>query len=155
MLSEQPRYVTAVPKGVRAYPDAHGFLAGSAGRKSGMDVPGDIGGWDVANGFRLAETNFAGTPDSEWRISVLDRVVYAVLRRFPGQKLYTFDGPVWIIADVPEGISSSVSGPTIRSLMDVVERSRDQPDSLLIAINWIRTCFAVLEQAQLERLRAR
>lgn len=73
-MTEQPRYLTAIPPGVRSYPDTHAFIEGP-GRKSGMDVPGDIGGWDIANGFRLAETDLAGTPDSEWRISVLGRMV--------------------------------------------------------------------------------
>lgn len=93
VMSEQPRYVTAIPEGLRSYPNAHAFIAEAPERQSRMRVPGDIGGWDVANGFRLTETDLPQTAHSEWRISVLDRMVYAVPRRFPNQNLYTFDGP--------------------------------------------------------------
>lgn len=61
---------------------------------------------------------------------------------------------MWVIAEVPKGISSSVSGLTIRRLMDEVTRTKDEPASLLVAVNVIRICFAVLEQAQLERPQA-
>jgi len=127
----EPRYLTAIAEGLTLYRDAHDFIAEDASRKSGMNVYGDIGGWDVADGFRLAETAMPGAPDSEWRISVLRGTVYAVLRRFPTERLYTFHGPVWIIDTVPEFISSSVEfGRTIKMIMWEVEQLRHEPDSL-------------------------
>ena len=74
-------YLTAIPAGLARYRDSHDFIAADPSRKSGMNVKGETGGWDVANGFRLAETTITGVLDSEWRISVLHRTVYGVLRR--------------------------------------------------------------------------
>ena len=63
----EPRYPTANPEGLTPYRDAHDFIAEDPSRKSCMKVPGDVGGWDVADGFRLAETTLPEAPDSEWR----------------------------------------------------------------------------------------
>ena len=144
------RYATA-PAGVRAYRDTHAFIAEDPLRQSGWDIPGDIAGWDVADGFRLAEPDVPGGAESEWRICVFDRLVCAVLRRFPRQPLYTFDGPVWVLADVPTCISSDVAGPAIKTLMWEVEQIKREPDSLLLATRMIRICFTVLEAAEQER----
>ena len=52
---EQPRYLTANPPGVRTYRDTHAFIAEDPQRQSSWDAPGDIRGWDVSDGFLLAE----------------------------------------------------------------------------------------------------
>lgn len=146
-----PRYFAAIPSGLTLYRDAHDYIAEDSSRKSGMGVEGDVGGWDVANGFRLAETTMAGEPDSEWRISVLRRTVYAVLRRFPGDQLYSFHGPVWIIDEIPEYLSTSVLPQnTVRKIMWEVEQLRTNPDSLLQAVHMIRTIFDIVREAERE-----
>ena len=144
---EQPRYLTANPPGVRTYRDTHAFIAEDPHRQSSWDAPGDIRGWDVSDGFRLAELTLAGSPDSEWRICVVDRMVCAVLRRFPTEQLYTFDGPVWVIADVPSSIPVTVTG-ALMSVLREAERIKTRPDSLLAAVKLIRAGVARLEADQ-------
>lgn len=73
-----PRYASAAPDGVVTYANPFVFLAEDPRREAANGVTGDLGGWDVSDGFRLAE-DFG---ESEWRISVLHDEVYAVLRKF-------------------------------------------------------------------------
>lgn len=152
----EPRYFAAIPEGLTLYRSAHDYIAEDPSRQSGMGVDGDIGGWDVADGFRLAETTMAGSPDSEWRISVVRRTVYAVLRRFPGDDLYTFDGPVWIIDEIPEYLSVSVLVPnTVGKIMRSVEQLRAEPESLLLAVGMIQTMLEIVREAESELTRFR
>lgn len=131
------------------YAAAADYLAedSTRGALSGL-VEGDLGGWDVADGFRLAETVSNG-PESEWRISVVNDEVYAVLRRFPGATLYTFEGPVWLIDRIPARLGPSVHDEPIRLLMREVELLKNEPDSLLRVTHLIRTCCAVIRSAEL------
>lgn len=150
----EPRYVTEIPPGVTFYPDSHTFIAEDPSRQNkAWGIEGDIKGWDVADGFRLSESTIPSEPDSEWRISVHERTVYAVLRQFPNFDTYTFDGPVWHIAEVPEYIDSSVDGRAIRRLMWEVELLKRDKDSLLTAVLRIHSGFSLLDEACKELLR--
>lgn len=141
----EPRYRTAVPKGVLFYESTHDYIAEVPERQSrGFDIPGELSGWDVGDRFLLTETSIPGEPESEWRISVFRDEVYAVLRRQPLADLHTFAGPVWLIDRVPDLIGSSVYDEPIRALMSAVEDLRPAPDSLLDAVRLIRTTFKVL-----------
>jgi hypothetical protein len=74
-----------MPAGVRLYRQQDDFLAEDPSRKAhnGSDVD-LLGGWDVAEGFRLAEPTVPESSlESEWRISVVNRDIYAVLRPCP------------------------------------------------------------------------
>ncbi|MBG0716898.1 hypothetical protein G3N18_02190 [Microbacterium sp. 2C] len=140
-----PRFASAAPDGVVVYPNPFVFLAEDPRREATNGVTGDLGGWDVADGFRLSE----GIGDSEWRISVLHGEVYAVLRRFPGQREYSFDGPVWMIAEIPPALRdpvlrSLVPHESVQELMAEVERLRAAPDSLLTAVEVIRSGLRAL-----------
>lgn len=135
-----PRYASAAPDGVVVYANPFVFLAEDPRREAANGVTGDLGGWDVADGFRLSED----IGDSEWRISVLHDEVYAVLRRFPGQREYTFDGPVWMLAEIPVTLrdpeqQSLVPHESVQELMSEVERLRGAPDSLLGAVEAIQS----------------
>lgn len=139
------RYFTAAPQGVQVYRTTHEFVAEDPTRQShGFDVPGDLAGWDVADGFLLAPDATDAAGQSEWRISVAHREVYAVLRRFPHEQTYTFDGPVWLIDTVPDIIDASVYSGPLRGLMDPLERQRDEADSLLRAVQMIRSGLGLL-----------
>lgn len=140
-----PRYASAAPDGVVAYANPFVFLAEDPRREAANGVTGDLGGWDVADGFRLAEE----VGESEWRISVLHDEVYAVLRKFPGQRGYTFDGPVWMLAEIPMSLrdpvqQSLVPHEAVQELMSKVEQLRRTPDSLLTAVGVIRSGLQVL-----------
>lgn len=140
-----PRYASAAPDGVVVYANPFVFLAEDPSREAANGVTGDLGGWDVADGFRLAED----IGESEWRISVLHNEVYAVLRRFPGQRGYTFDGPVWRISEIPVPLRDSaprslVPHESIQQLMREVEQLRRAPDSLLTAVEAIQTGLRTL-----------
>ena len=139
------RYFTAAPQGVKVYRDTHEFVAESPARQSrGFDIPGDLAGWDVADGFLLAPDATNPGVQSEWRISVAGREVYAVLRRLPNQQTYTFDGPVRLIDTVPDIIDASVDSKPLRGLMDPLERQRREADSLLRAVQTIRSQLGLL-----------
>lgn len=138
---------TAAPEGVVVYDDTHAFLAATPERTAtGWGPAGDLSGWDVADGFRLTDPSTQQA--SEWRISVMEetREVYAVLRREPLAELYTFDGPVWVIATVPDLISPSVYDRPIRHITDYAERLRPAhpDDSLLQATRHIQMAFGLL-----------
>ena len=140
-----PRYASAAPDGVVAYANPFVFLAEDPRREAANGVTGDLGGWDVSDGFRLAE-DFG---ESEWRISVLHDEVYAVLRKFPGQRGYTFDGPVWMLAEIPVSLrdpvqQSLIPHEAVQELMSKVEQLRRTPDSLLTAVRVIRSGLQVL-----------
>lgn len=142
------RYFTAAPQGVKVYRTTHEFVAENPGRQShGFDEPGDLAGWDVADGFLLASDATDAAGQSEWRISVAHREVYAVLRRFPHEPTYTFDGPVWLVDTVPDIIDASVYSDPLRGLMDPLERQRDEADSLLRAVQTIRSGLGLLRTA--------
>ncbi|MFS0701849.1 hypothetical protein AB6N24_17900 [Cellulomonas sp. 179-A 4D5 NHS] len=139
------RYFTAAPQGVRVYRDTHEFVTENPMRQSrGFDIPGDLAGWDVANGFLLAPDAADPTVQSEWRISVTGREIYAVLRRFPHENTYTFDGPVWLIDTVPDILDASVHSNPLRELVDPLERHRGEADSLLQAVQTIRSALGLL-----------
>lgn len=82
-------------------------------------------------------------PESEWRISIITGEIYAVLRRLPLERGYTFDGPVWLIARIPERLREGSAwgllppNPVVKMLQGI-EPLRSEPDSLLIAIRTIR-----------------
>ncbi|MGC5173025.1 hypothetical protein ACLQ2Q_20495 [Microbacterium sp. DT81.1] len=138
----RPRY-TELPEGVTVYENPFVYLAENPDREAANGVTGDLGGWDVADGFRLAETQLPGTPESEWRISIIAGEIYAVLRRLPLERGYTFDGPVWLIARIPERLREGsawglVPPDPVVNLMTDVERLRSEPDSLLTAVRTIR-----------------
>ena len=137
-----PRYMDA-PEGVVVYENPFVYLAENPAREAANGVTGDLGGWDVADGFRLAETQLPGAPESEWRISVIAGEVYAVLRRLPLERAYTFDGPVWLIERIPAqlqdgpGWSLLPPEPVVTFRRDI-EALRREPDSLLTAVQTIR-----------------
>lgn len=56
------------PQGVVVYENPFVYLAEDPAREAANGVTGDLGGWDVADGFRLTETQLPGAPESEWRI---------------------------------------------------------------------------------------
>lgn len=137
-----PRYAQA-PEGVVVYENPFVYLAEKPGREAANGVTGDLGGWDVADGFRLAETQLPRAPESEWRISVVDGEIYAVLRRLPLERGYTFDGPVWLIDRIPEHLREGpawgmLPPESVVSLMGKVEAIRREPDSLLTAVRMIQ-----------------
>ncbi len=137
-----PRYMDA-PEGVVVYENPFVYLAENPAREAANGVTGDLGGWDVADGFRLAETQLPGAPESEWRISVIAGEVYAVLRRLPLERAYTFDGPVWLIERIPaqlqDGPGWSLLPPEpVVTFMRDIEALRREPDSLLTAVQTIR-----------------
>lgn len=137
-----PRYMDA-PEGVVVYENPFVYLAENPAREAANGVTGDLGGWDVADGFRLAETQLPGAPESEWRISVIAGEVYAVLRRLPLERAYTFDGPVWLIDRIPaqlqDGPGWSLLPPEpVVTFMRDIEALRREPDSLLTAVQTIR-----------------
>jgi hypothetical protein len=137
-----PRYTDA-PEGVIVYENPFVYLVENPAREAANGVTGDLGGWDVADGFRLTETQLPGAPESEWRISVIAGEVYAVLRRLPLERAYTFDGPVWLIDRIPaqlqDGPGWSLLPPEpVVDLMREVEALRREPDSLLTAVRTIR-----------------
>ncbi len=138
----RPRYMDA-PEGVVVYENPFFYLAENPAREAANGVTGDLGGWDVADGFRLTETQLPGAPESEWRISVIAGEVYAVLRRLPLERAYTFDGPVWLIDRIPaqlqDGPAWSLLPPEpVVTFMREIEALRREPDSLLIAVRTIR-----------------
>lgn len=142
-----PRYASFVPAGVVAYANPFVFLTEDPSREAANGVTGDLGGWDVGDGFRLAES----FGESAWRISVLPSEVYAVLRQLPGQREYTLDGPVWRISEIPTSLRNPSSGSlvpqqAVQALMREVEGIRGLADSLLVAVETI--------QAGLRRLAA-
>jgi hypothetical protein len=131
------------PEGVVVYENPFVYLAENPAREAANGVTGDLGGWDVADGFRLAETQLPGAPESEWRISVIAGEVYAVLRRLPLEHAYTFDGPVWLIDRIPaqlqDGPGWSLLPPEpVVTFMRDIEALRREPDSLLTAVQTIR-----------------
>lgn len=147
----RPRY-TEPPEGVTVYENPFVYLAENPDREAANGVTGDLGGWDVADGFRLAETQLPGTPESEWRISIIAGEIYAVLRRLPLERGYTFDGPVWLIARIPERLREGsawglVPPDPVVNLMTDVERLRSEPDSLLTAVRTIREQLPQLADA--------
>lgn len=142
------RYFTAAPEGVKVYRSTHEFVAEDPARQShAFGIPGDLTGWDVADGFRLAPDAAAPAVQSEWRISVAGREVYAVLRRLPDETTYTFDGPVWLIDTVPGILDASVDSAPLRGLMEPLELERGEADSLLRAAQTIRSGFNLLRAA--------
>lgn len=137
-----PRYMDA-PEGVIVYENPIVYLAENPNREAASGITGDLGGWDVADGFRLTETQLPGAPESEWRISVIAGEVYAVLRRLPLDGRYTFDGPVWLIDRIPaqlqDGPVWSLQPPEpVVAFMREIEALRREPDSLLTAVRTIR-----------------
>ena len=50
----RPRYMNA-PEGVIVYENPFVYLAENPAREAANGVTGDLGGWDVADGFRLTE----------------------------------------------------------------------------------------------------
>lgn len=146
-----PRYLKAMPSGVRVYATSADYVAEDPSRAARNGIDGDLGGWDVCDGFRLTEHASHGGGESEWRISVVGRDVYAVLRRMPHASRYTFRGPVWLIDQVPTMLGASVYDDPLKNLLWQVERRRfdeDQPDSLLDAVRTIRTAFAVVRDLE-------
>ncbi len=138
----RPRYMAA-PEGVVVYENPFVYLAENPAREAANGVTGDLGGWDVADGFRLAEPQLPGAPESEWRISVIAGEIYAVLRRLPLERTYTFDGPVWLIDRIPaqlqDGLGWSLLPPEpVVTFMREVEALRREPDSLLLAVRAIQ-----------------
>lgn len=138
----RPRYMAA-PEGVVVYENPFVYLAENPAREAANGVTGDLGGWDVADGFRLAEPQLPGAPESEWRISVIAGEIYAVLRRLPLERTYTFDGPVWLIDRIPaqlqDGPGWSLLPPEpVVTFMREVEALRREPDSLLLAVRAIQ-----------------
>ena len=138
----RPRYMAA-PEGVVVYENPFVYLAENPAREAANGVTGDLGGWDVADGFRLAEPQLPGAPESEWRISVIAGEIYAVLRRLPLERTYTFDGPVWLIDRIPaqlqDGPGWSLLPPEpVATFMREVEALRREPDSLLLAVRAIQ-----------------
>ncbi len=131
------------PEGVVVYDNPLVFLADSHGRSETPWALGDLGGWNVAEGFRLAELDLPGKSESEWRIAVDGAEIYAALIRLPLDRTYTFDGPVWLIDRIPAGLMERVRpgqhlpGP-VGTLMGEVEALRREPDSLLTAVRMIR-----------------
>lgn len=147
----RPRY-TEPPEGVVVYENPYVYLAENPGREASNGVTGDLGGWDVADGFRLAETQLPGAPESEWRISIIVGEVYAVLRRMPFGGGYTFDGPVWLIARIPAHLRdgpvwSLVPPDPVVNLMREIEVLRSEPDSLLTAVRTIQERLPLLTDA--------
>lgn len=135
------------PEGVRFYESSHDFIRENRDRSASTANPaGDLGGWDVSN-CRLEEPALGKDAHSLWRISVVCREVYAVLRRHPGDRLYTFDGPVWLIDTVPKALNPSVYGEEMRNLTQQIEQIGDEPDSLLRAVPLIKSLFALFHEA--------
>jgi hypothetical protein len=120
-------YATVVPAGVTEYSSTHDFIADGPGTTSRFHIAGDVGGWDA-----IARVNHSD--GSEWRVSIIRGVVYAVLRRYPGDNRYTFDGPVWEIASLPEGYMIGdhhlVDRGAIRFFQELEASSRRQEDGL-------------------------
>lgn len=139
----RPRYADP-PVGVASYGNPFVFLAENPAREARQGMGDDkLAGWDLADGFRLAETQLPGTPDSEWRISVVNGEIYAVMRRLPMAREYTFDGPVWLIARIPEHLNDHPDWGgeppvAVMPLLRDVEGLRHEPDSLLTAIRLIQ-----------------
>lgn len=139
----RPRY-TQPPEGVTHYENPFVFVAENPDREARHAIGDDtLAGWDVAEGFRLAETDVPGLPESEWRISVGAGEIYAVLLRLPLERQYTFDGVVWLIAPLPEHLHDRPSWDRtphekLIPLLSDVEDLRHEPDSLLTAIRLIQ-----------------
>lgn len=145
------RFMTAAPNGVQVYASTHDYIAENLARQStGFNIPGDLAGWDVADGFLLSESEGAGG-QSEWRISVFVDEIYAVLRKMPHADRYTFDGPVWLLDRVPVSLGVTVWDRPLRALTDEIEQHRGKPDSLLEATRIVRTTFDVLRKSEIER----
>lgn len=139
----RPRYAEP-PEGVVLYENPFVFIAENPAREARHGIGDDnLAGWDVADGFRLTETQLPGTPESEWRISVVNGEIYAVMRRLPLAREYTFDGPVWLIARIPEHLGDALSWDgqppaAALPLLQDVEDLRHDPDSLLTAVRVIQ-----------------
>lgn len=153
MTTRQGRWSTAAPEGVRVYPSTAEFIAEDPGRASrAFEIEGDLAGWDVADGFRLAENPQVPTSgESEWRISVLPTEIYAVCRRDAAARLYTFTGPVWLIDKIPDPLRGDMADSAMLTMAREVERFRltDDRDSLLLAVRVIQMCFRMTERLHL------
>lgn len=139
----QPRYMTP-PAGVTVYENPIAFVAENPDREARHGIGDDnLAGWDVADGFRLTETQIPGAPESEWRISIVAGEIYAVLRRLPLAREYTFDGPVWLLGRIPDDLNNRPAWDLtphdrLIPLLSDLEDLRHEPDSLLTAVNVIR-----------------
>lgn len=143
------------PPGVRLYSSSHEFVAEDASRhNSSFGAEGDLRGWDIGY-FRLSQPEYGPQAFSEWTVSVHSREVYAVLRRWPNQNTYTFDGPVWLIDTVPELLDASAYGRPLSYLTGQVERHHDETDSLLLATEWIRAGLGMVREMNVFELRDR
>lgn len=137
------RWRTAAPQGVTVYESSHDFITEDPTRaaRNGLADRGDLGGYDVANGYRLTEPIGQQTADSEWRISITGGEIYAVCRMLPLAELYTFSGPVWLIDHMPAHGSTDIETPTgglVWKVEQLAWRENSQPDSLLVATTMLR-----------------
>lgn len=147
---EYPRWEHA-PEGVKVYASTDEFIREDPSRENhGMGVQrGDLAGWDAGK-FTMTDTHRGVTGESIWHIGVHGREVHAVLRRFPGEPLYTFQGPVWLIGTVPERMDPGVASPGIRAITDHADYTMKGPESLVEAVEWIRESFRVVEAYEAE-----
>lgn len=78
---------------------------------------------------------------------MVNRDVYAVLRRYPAAPRLTFEGPVWLIDQVPQPRGASVYDSPLFNLMEEVGTFKHESDSLLRATHLIQTAFAFARDA--------
>lgn len=150
----QGRWRTAAPQGVRLYPSTAEFIAEDPSRA--LDSPdaiqGELAGWDVGYGFLLAEDDLGSEGEvSEWQILAVESEIYAVCRRLPGHERLTFEGPVWLIGEIPAPMSGAITDRALRTLLWEVERLRltDDRDSLIQAARIILMGFKMTEHLYL------
>ncbi|MFJ4167808.1 hypothetical protein ACIPY5_19830 [Microbacterium sp. NPDC089698] len=134
-------YVDEAPEGVTVYASAIDYWTEDPSRRSGFNIPGDVGGYDAIH--RVLHSD-----GSEWRVSILNGVVYAILRRFPHERRYTFAGPVWEITTLPAGFqwrTQQLARKDVRDFFfELEQRYRREPDSLHTVVRRIQRWAADL-----------
>ncbi|MCC4250176.1 MULTISPECIES: hypothetical protein [Microbacterium] len=134
------RYIDDAPEGVVVYASAVDFTDEDRSRISGFGIPGDAGGYDAIEPV-LHEDG------SQWRVSVLDSTVYAVLRRHVHADRYTFAGPLWVIATLPAGhqyLSHHLRPSAAEYFRDLESRYRNKPDGLVDVVREIQAWAGTL-----------
>lgn len=139
-------YTENVPHDVTAHHSAVAYQEADSSRRSGFSIPGDLAGYDAIE-------HLVHEDGSLWRLSIHNRTVYAVLRRHARDTRYTFDGPVWEITVLPEGLSLGhhLAPAATAFFTDLESRYRNQPNSLHAAIpeiqRWARRQHAAAAAA--------
>ncbi|MBG0718742.1 hypothetical protein G3N18_11830 [Microbacterium sp. 2C] len=133
-------YTRDAPAGVTAYDSSVDYAAEDPSRLSRFNISGDIGGYDALDRVDYDD-------GSQWRVSILDGVVYAVLRRYPGANKYTFTGPLWEIATIPAGYQVGhwpINNVIADFFFTIEQRYRGQPAALLDVVKDVQRWAAEL-----------